>query len=418
MTLSDLPPELFEQVLLFLDPTDVSAVSRTCHTFHQHINDPDNQLLWRELYLAQPFDDLRRCVTPQGRSLSNNIDWMKELRRVIRARTVVTNEIYRSAEETVAVFKTLLGMAANVVPLPSYNSDELSLNHAWLYSLLRGSSFLNPENPVLPTSEEERQLRAQLRTLYGLTAKDHEFRTLVDSRALVYAMRNYRETNQWGPFKKDGSGEVDWVHLKAIHHVMSMHIVLLAPSLGSQTLIPLSLPFCQPCLPPELDLDTMQDWAGIEGFWRCSFCFCTQAYNDLDRSDTEPLSTAFFEDPDFGEVFTGINMQCRVVSCEHDPDHPTRPIIHFEAGTERQSVIKGWVKLTHQGVIRWHFQSGQGDQFIWNSEGIQVGSVRSAYGVLGSWSTTLHEQGDPVGPFVMWKMAQAAGDIQLDTQPQ
>ena len=32
-----------------------------------------------------------------------------------------------------------------------------------------------------------------------------------------------------------------------------------------------------------------------------------------------------------------------------------------------------------------------------SSEGIQVGSVRSAYGVLGSWTTTLHEQGDPVG---------------------
>lgn len=32
-----------------------------------------------------------------------------------------------------------------------------------------------------------------------------------------------------------------------------------------------------------------------------------------------------------------------------------------------------------------------------SSDGIQVGSVRSAYGVLGAWTTTAHDIGDPVG---------------------
>lgn len=273
MVLLDLPPELFEQIILSLDPTDVSAVSRTCHTFHQHINDPTNQLLWRELYLAQPFDDPRTCVTPLGLPLTE-IDWMKELRRAIHARLVVKNEIYRSAEDIVTVLHTLLHMASNVTPRPDYDSVDLSLNHAWLFSLLQGSSFLLPENPNFPTSEEERQLRAQLHTIYGLTPQDYAPRKLVDSRAFVYAMRNYREVNQWGPYKKDGSGEINWIHLKAIHHVMSMHIASVAPSLGSQAFTPLSMPFCQPIIPAKLNLDTTQDWAGVEGFWRCSFCFC------------------------------------------------------------------------------------------------------------------------------------------------
>lgn len=77
----------------------------------------------------------------------------------------------------------------------------------------------------------------------------------------------------------------------------------------------------------------------------------------LQRSDTDPLSKEFFEAEEFGEVFTGIIMKCRVTSCEQDPAHPTRPVIHFEADTEHQSTIEGWVKVTEQGTIRWHFVS-------------------------------------------------------------
>jgi hypothetical protein len=32
-------------------------------------------------------------------------------------------------------------------------------------------------------------------------------------------------------------------------------------------------------------------------------------------------------------------------------------------------------------------------------EGIQVGGVRSSYGILGSWTTVFHEPLDPVGMF-------------------
>ena len=35
-----------------------------------------------------------------------------------------------------------------------------------------------------------------------------------------------------------------------------------------------------------------------------------------------------------------------------------------------------------------------------SSEGVQVGSVRSKFGVLGSWTTVLHDRHDPVGKFL------------------
>ena len=32
-----------------------------------------------------------------------------------------------------------------------------------------------------------------------------------------------------------------------------------------------------------------------------------------------------------------------------------------------------------------------------SSEGVQVGNVRSKFGVLGAWTTVLHDRHDPVG---------------------
>ncbi|KAL4073349.1 hypothetical protein V8B97DRAFT_1954228 [Scleroderma yunnanense] len=44
---------------------------------------------------------------------------------------------------------------------------------------------------------------------------------------------------------------------------------------------------------------------------------------------------------------------------------------------------------------------GNGDQPVWNCEGIGLGGVCSQAGVLGVWSTVFHDAEDPVGPFWM-----------------
>ena len=35
-----------------------------------------------------------------------------------------------------------------------------------------------------------------------------------------------------------------------------------------------------------------------------------------------------------------------------------------------------------------------------SSEGVQIGGIGSAYGVLGTWTTADHDFGDPVGKFI------------------
>ena len=47
--------------------------------------------------------------------------------------------------------------------------------------------------------------------------------------------------------------------------------------------------------------------------------------------------------------------------------------------------VKGTVRLTKEGEIRWTSFSIFHGQERWRSEGIQIGGLRSARGVIGSW---------------------------------
>ena len=169
-TFLDIPLEVIEQILLELDPMDVSALACTSHVFHDFIYDPANQLLWRKLYLAQPFDDLRSCVTPLGRPLVA-IDWRTRLQKIIRARNAVQSDAELSEDETVDILRTLLDMASNVIPLTRPDGDDLSSSHAWLAVILRRSTLLDHDSFSSSGSSEERQLRARLHTFFGLTDK-------------------------------------------------------------------------------------------------------------------------------------------------------------------------------------------------------------------------------------------------------
>lgn len=70
------------------------------------------------------------------------------------------------------------------------------------------------------------------------------------------------------------------------------------------------------------------------------------------------------------------------------------PVVHFK-GTSRSlhaswdpnanSKIRGIVRQTPEGEIRWTTFSIFHGEERWRSEGIQVGGLRSARGVLGNW---------------------------------
>jgi hypothetical protein len=73
----------------------------------------------------------------------------------------------------------------------------------------------------------------------------------------------------------DSSGRVNWLHIQALHHVVSMHVVELREDEQFDFVVfPMSLPYTQIVIPKGVDLDQEKDWAGVGGLWRVAFCFC------------------------------------------------------------------------------------------------------------------------------------------------
>lgn len=66
---------------------------------------------------------------------------------------------------------------------------------------------------------------------------------------------------------------------------------------------------------------------------------------------------AFFDNPDVAEIFGNLTIEINVKSTEPDPEHPTRPIIHFEGAVEDSPGVTGWVRVTPDGHIRWYIVS-------------------------------------------------------------
>lgn len=268
---SSIPPEIIEEIILNLDPIDVARIAQCSTLFRSLVYSQNSQALWRALYLDQPLDDPRICVSPQGKP-KTNIDWREELQRLMRARTVLHDLSLCRPGERLTILKTMIDIVSYVPPLSDpENYGDMSRNLLWGAAVLRGGKFLDDVDPSV--GPVERQLCAQLHTYFGFTHTDAKWAARVRSRAYVYDMRNYRWDNAFGPF--DGHECVNWVHVQALHHVVSMHIVDLKEDEEFEfAIFPMSLPFTQIVMPGGVNPDEVEDWAGVEGLWRVSFCFC------------------------------------------------------------------------------------------------------------------------------------------------
>jgi hypothetical protein len=63
----------------------------------------------------------------------------------------------------------------------------------------------------------------------------------------------------------------------------------------------------------------------------------------------------------------------------------TAKSMHTQWDPNASSKIRGSVRLTREGEVRWQSVSVHGGEEKWASEGIQIGGLRSARGVLGHW---------------------------------
>ncbi|KAF8313255.1 hypothetical protein DL93DRAFT_2081339 [Clavulina sp. PMI_390] len=268
------------------------------------------------------------------------------------------------------------------------------------------------------------------------------------SRSFVYDMRNYNEYTVWGPWTPRlsnagpgddstpltnggilGVGPANWTHVMHMMNVVRCNIEEyrnpLMPATGRTIAYedyPFSLSDTCPYTAPGWDDDRSErDWAGVEGEWNRVVCFMD--YGDLllanrnyfndNNNDDQPIDDDAFFQPDFYEELRVLHTTMAIESID-DPAttpglvDPSRPTIRFR-GTSRHSdgnehSMRGFVCVTESGDIRWHLISEVGSEDRWQSSGVQVGGVGSAFGIVGAWSPYEHElRRDPAGPFWMWK---------------
>lgn len=79
--------------------------------------------------------------------------------------------------------------------------------------------------------------------------------------------------------------------------------------------------------------------------------------SNLQLPEDEPLDQTIFEDGELQETFSAVDIFFRVINVEQDPDHPTRPKINYVGEMDGNFSIVGYVKLTPDDQIRWHFVS-------------------------------------------------------------
>ena len=91
---------------------------------------------------------------------------------------------------------------------------------------------------------------------------------------------------------------------------------------------------------------------------------------------------------------------------EHGPERTMKGTVSRIDNAIRWSIV-GARPLIHKYILIAIHQTlnragNQGPE--WSTEGVQIGALGSALGVIGMWTGTMHARTDPLGPFWFWKV--------------
>ncbi|KAJ7693683.1 hypothetical protein B0H17DRAFT_1199789 [Mycena rosella] len=438
--LLSIPMEIVEKILICLHPRDVIAFSGSCRFGAELVHRSTDQYFWRQLFLVL-FDDPRHAIHPSRPDLPS-FNWKGELVRRMRAERAAFGI---GTNDPASVLETLVSVTEDALPISNPHTDPPppSRNLEWLENVLRNSHILDAS--FLPDGAK---FGDRLKAYMALSLKEdteddlEELRAIrTRSRCFVYDLRNYQAHNNWGPYLSNG--KVNWTHVEAIVNVVETNLreqpsedIIPRPPFGLQAIRARSAPGDY----------TGPDWAGVEGTWQRYVCFMDYrdlfAFNvsivpmrSLDPISQEyiyqfsnahdgPRAPAFFDDRDFREATRLIELTLHLIprhklrirfpSGEPPPHtNPDYPPLYF-AGSSRgasgqEATVQGFVFMGQDYVPRWRFTSIHDDEPQWSSEGAQVGHVASAMGVVGAWSAFHHGEGDPAGPFWLWKVSHEPG---------
>ncbi|KAL8653944.1 MAG: hypothetical protein Q9226_003634 [Calogaya cf. arnoldii] len=256
------------------------------------------------------------------------------------------------------------------------------------------------------------------------------------ARSRVYDLRQHSESTLWGPFVDDGSQKVDWEKIEAIMMILDYNIRIFTNKYvthGSNLIPPWNRPFVGATpyslnllsskssleRPPPIPVD-LQDPYGISGTWMRVVCFLD--YRELftfNFSENQPPPGQPRAPIDTEEAIRFIIVKLQVTKIEKpgEDDGQELPVVHFKGNSysalppvdaNANSKIRGSVRLTPEGEVRWTTLSVFHGEERWRSEGIQLGGVQAARGILGYWFDKDFDDYGPAGPTAFWKVSSDA----------
>jgi hypothetical protein len=279
------PPEIIERILFLCPLRDVASFSQTSRAAYILIYRSPDQYLWRQHFLAFPFDDPR--LAPNATA---EVDWRSELQDRSRAELVLSSpsrDIDSKASEAMEVVLRAIHLAPPYGPI---FSDNLN----WAQRLI----LFCPLFDSLTYRGPQTQSQARLLVYMGWSHHDvntpiHDVHTIVrsaafrpirsNSRCYVYNLSNYSKATNFGVFqsKRSANGgvleyEVNWIHINHCLNVIMMNLWDLSPG---QILPPRGLEATRAYSAPGSSSRVARDWAGVEGVWQRYVCFMD--YRDL-----------------------------------------------------------------------------------------------------------------------------------------
>ncbi|PVH88883.1 hypothetical protein DL98DRAFT_445923 [Cadophora sp. DSE1049] len=453
-----LPNEILHHVFKHVDPIDLAHLPCSCKFLNTNIAS-DGQL-YKAVYcqmLDKPHQDQM-----------GEIDYEKRMKDLVRYRYILNSPASASEKAThlpfIADFTTTLLRTASGAPsssnitllkshISSSRPSTTNLEAFLSQSVTYNRASLSPHaathsHPPLPDLSL-RQASAKLHVLYGkpilLPRRTHFNTPYPYAVSMVYDLRNYTEATLWGPYMGDGQASVDWEKLEAVMLVLGHNVDSFRASIGEQ-MLPRGLVWkegwrgAQPYSYRSVDIagedsdeevvevedgdgdegeggEVVEDPYNITGTWMRVVCFLD--FHDLFAYNfTSPTMPAGTPRPALQttEAIRLITMELKVTHSEPPgpDDGQEHPVVYFE-GVSRSlhsawdananSNIRGNVRMTKEGEVRWQSISVYNGEERWRSEGIQVGGIQSARGVLGHWFDKDHDVHGPAGPTAFYKVS-------------
>jgi hypothetical protein len=289
--LTKTPNEIQEAIVVqcaVIQPGSLASLAQTGSGLHRLICHPEDQHLWRSIYL-EIFDDPRYALSlHKGTPFeAQTFDWKTQtqciFRAVFRLRKAEFSDkgidYYLDENATEA----LLLVAHLARPCHSGVDMGTSKNEAWLDETLRGVVLPPPINQAFARLN---LLACFLSTLDTVTLPlVAPLPSRLASRAFLYDLANYTKESGYGPWLPDGTMRVNWRHLWHAVNVFRYNIQEssnwnIAPGRKFTNFRANSAYKGEGALlEKENNLHKINDWAGVAGLYTRAICFMD--YRDL-----------------------------------------------------------------------------------------------------------------------------------------